>query len=101
MSAKIVPARLNFLSIFSPILGNTDATRKDQIVFFYKQPEDDGDHPTEKRPGKGKSKAKTGVSDARTQEDVENEQLRQVGLAQGMVEFARCGHNLSIAIGDI
>lgn len=62
---RIVPAHLNFLAIYSPDLGTNERTERDQIVFFYES----------KSHGKG-------------ERDVE-EQLRQIGLAQGIVNFAR------------
>jgi len=54
------PASLFSLAIYKPALGPTDETVGDQIVFF-----------TSREP------------------QTPNERLRQVGLAQGVVEFAK------------
>lgn len=70
-----IPAQLSFFSIYSPPLGPTDETFGDQIVFHYSR--------TAKE-GKAQGRAKTDE-----EKEVENEKLRQIGLAQGMVGFAR------------
>ncbi|KAJ6260372.1 LOW QUALITY PROTEIN: Vacuolar fusion protein [Drechslerella dactyloides] len=57
---SITPASLSYLAIYNPSLGPTDETLPDQIVFW-----------TSRAP----------VS--------QNECLRQIGLAQGIVEFSR------------
>ncbi|KAK6359552.1 hypothetical protein TWF696_000705 [Orbilia brochopaga] len=57
---SITPASLSYLAIYNPSLGPTDETLPDQIVFW-----------TSRSP----------VS--------QNECLRQIGLAQGIVEFSR------------
>ena len=75
---KVVPAQLSFLAIYNPSLGTSDETFDQQIVFFYS------------KAAKTRSKLKDGdakkVQELREQE---NEKLRQVGLAQGMVGFAK------------
>ncbi|KAL7274412.1 hypothetical protein RUND412_002687 [Rhizina undulata] len=58
----IIPASLSYLAIYNPALGPTDETVNDQIVFY-----------TSKKGGSATA----------------NEKLRQIGLAQGVVEFAR------------
>jgi hypothetical protein len=67
----VVPAQLLFLTIYNPTLGEDDTVQK-QIVYHYS------------------SKSKPGVSnhDGDGREE-QNERLRQVGLAQGMVKFAQ------------
>jgi hypothetical protein len=78
---KVVPAQLGFLAIYNPSLGTTDDTLENQIV-YYSSPESQGDRSLQK-----------GISDAKTIQDAireqNNERLRQIGLAQGMVEFGR------------
>jgi hypothetical protein len=79
-SSKVIPAQLAFLAIFNPSLGPTDETFRDQVVFYYshaaharrkaQRPHHDGDAESELR-------------------EENNEKLRQIGLAQGMVGFAR------------
>ncbi|CZS98498.1 hypothetical protein WAI453_005766 [Rhynchosporium graminicola] len=77
---RATPAQLGFLAIYNPSLGTTDETIEDQIV-YYSTPG------LQERRTKD-AKAKRGVlSDAEREEN--NEQLRQIGLAQGMVEFGR------------
>jgi hypothetical protein len=75
---KVVPAQLSFLAIYNPSLGTSDETFDQQIVFFYS------------KAAKTHSKLKNGDA-KRVQElrEQENEKLRQVGLAQGMVGFAK------------
>lgn len=79
-SRKVVPAQLGFLAIYNPSLGNTDESLEDQIV-YYCSPN------ISSRGKKGSGRAKDTDRDAAREEN--NEQLRQIGLAQGMVEFGR------------
>jgi hypothetical protein len=75
---KVVPARLSFLAIYNPALGTSDETFHNQVVFYYSKD--------------AKPRFKTHGSNARAEGELreqENEKLRQVGLAQGMVGFAR------------
>jgi hypothetical protein len=79
---KVVPAQLSFLAIYNPSLGLTDETFRDQLVFYYSRAA------LEARIAAKKTARKDGAGgDALRQE--ENEKLRQIGLAQGMVDFAR------------
>jgi hypothetical protein len=71
----VVPAQLSFLAIYNPSLGNTDDTLHDQIVFYWSRKV-------------GAKRRGNGLEDGGNAEDG-NEKLRRVGLAQGMVEFAR------------
>ncbi|OBT56046.1 hypothetical protein VE04_02981 [Pseudogymnoascus sp. 24MN13] len=72
---KAVPAQLKFLAIYNPSLGRTDETRLDQIVYYYD--------------GTGKPTRKTGKDTLGGSKEEENERLRHIGFAQGMVEFGR------------
>lgn len=75
---KVVPAQLSFLAIYNPALGDSDETFHDQIVFYYS------------RAARQRSKIDgRNVQAERDLREQENEKLRQVGLAQGMVGFAR------------
>ncbi|KAK3309169.1 uncharacterized protein B0T15DRAFT_132061 [Chaetomium strumarium] len=84
-ASGIVPAQLGFLAIYSPGLGTTDETIDDQIVYY-------GSASTQSSPRRRRQRAST-AGDGRPIESVSkeerNERLRQIGLAQGMVEFAR------------
>jgi hypothetical protein len=73
---KIVPAHLSFLAIYNPTLGLTDDTFQDQVVFWFSKAAKD-------RRRQGKQDGESEV------QDDENEKLRQIGLAQGMVNFAK------------
>ncbi|KAF2420555.1 hypothetical protein EJ08DRAFT_642037 [Tothia fuscella] len=74
---KVIPAQLSFLAIYNPSLGTTDETFEDQIVFWYT-----------KGAGVKKKAGKDAEKQKQLQEE-ENEKLRQIGLAQGMVDFAK------------
>ncbi|TGO26542.1 hypothetical protein BPAE_0057g00180 [Botrytis paeoniae] len=77
---KVVPAQLGFLAIYNPSLGSTDDTLDNQIVYYY---------PSIKQ-NEHKRSALTDTKEARAfAKEQKNEQLRQIGLAQGMVEFGR------------
>ncbi|KAA8574480.1 hypothetical protein EYC84_005939 [Monilinia fructicola] len=77
---KVVPAQLGFLAIYNPSLGTTDDTLENQIVYYY---------PSVKQ-NAHKRKGSNDTRDARAfAKEQKNEQLRQIGLAQGMVEFGR------------
>lgn len=78
---KVIPAQLGFLAIYNPSLGTTDETLENQLV-YYSSPEarEQSRQPNAADPQVG------GKDVAREQK---NEQLRQIGLAQGMVEFGR------------
>ncbi|KAF2840837.1 hypothetical protein M501DRAFT_930391 [Patellaria atrata CBS 101060] len=77
--AKVIPAQLSSLVIYNPSLGPTDETFQDQLVYYYTKD--------------GESKKKTGDDDKQEQKDKINEILRQIGLAQGMLNFARSFSN--------
>ncbi|TVY87732.1 Vacuolar fusion protein-like protein [Lachnellula willkommii] len=74
LSGKIIPAQLNFLAIYNPSLGTTDDTVADQIVYYYS--------------AKSSERSRRRHS-PRSQNEESNAQLRQIGLAQGMVEFGK------------
>ncbi|KAF2490703.1 hypothetical protein BU16DRAFT_132114 [Lophium mytilinum] len=82
--SKVVPAQLAFLGIYNPSLGTTDDTFRDQVVFYYSK--------AAKGRAKGNGKQAEADHDRQLRED-ENEKLRQIGLAQGMVDFARSFSN--------
>lgn len=74
----VIPACLSFLAIYSPALGRSEDNLDEQIVYYYSKP---AGHGTEK----GSNDA---AQDAQSGEE-KNKRLRQIGLAQGMVEFAK------------
>ena len=75
----ILPAQLALLAIYNPSLGQSDDTLHDQILYYYSSK---SSRSRQQRNSSDKN------SDQRQHED-RNEQLRQIGLAQGMVEFAK------------
>ena len=89
MSAStVVPAHLSYLAIYNPTLGPTDETVREQLVFYYsheleaelgRRPEETG----------ARNREDQSASAQKHEEAEENERLRQVGLAQGMVNFVK------------
>lgn len=77
--ATSTQAFLSSFYIYNPSLGKTDSTVHDQLIFHYSAP------PTDKIPS---PKSSTLDSSSATGQDLDK-QLRAVGLAQGIVEFAR------------
>ncbi|KAI5295322.1 hypothetical protein KEM52_001706 [Ascosphaera acerosa] len=86
----VSPARVSFLAIYNPTLVNGgpagvdsdagarahgEATLDNQIVFYYAYEDHD--------------EQAGGLAGTRREQDAANERLRRVGLAQGMVAFAR------------
>lgn len=83
---SVRPAQLSYLAIYNPTLGPTDETLEDQIVFYTSISGDlhqENDATTEEDGGKPSG-------------DDMNQKLRQIGLAQGMVSFARWDHFLNL-----
>jgi hypothetical protein len=78
-STKVVPAQLATLSIFNPSLGATDETVRDQILYYYSRVQQE----------RKESRKSHGSKDEHGRDDEENQKLRQIGLAQGMVDFAK------------
>lgn len=85
-STAIIPAQVGFLAIFNPSLGITDETLDDQIVYYSSV-----DTHTQKR--RRRSRRRTSSAAARPTQNLSqaerNERLRQIGLAQGMVNFSK------------
>jgi hypothetical protein len=77
-SHEVRPAQLSFLAIYNPSLGSTDEVVQEQIVFYLSRA-------TRLRKARKGHGADTPV----LHDEEENERLRQVGLAQGMLDFAK------------
>ncbi|RAK98385.1 uncharacterized protein BO80DRAFT_495617 [Aspergillus ibericus CBS 121593] len=77
-SASVIPAQLSFLTIYNPRLGPTDETIRDQVVFY-----------TSRSVRSRRREGSLADDDDHGSNDRWNERLRQIGLAQGMVGFAR------------
>lgn len=78
-AGAVIPAKLSYLAIYNPSLGTTDETLRDQIVF----------HSSKATRARRRHKTRDGGANEEDMHEEENERLRQIGLAQGMVEFAR------------
>ena len=76
-ASAVIPAELSFLTIYNPSLGDRDENLRDQIVFY-----------TSKE-SRTRRKRRDYTDEDALEHEEENERLRQVGLAQGMVSFAR------------
>lgn len=74
----VIPAKLSFLAIYNPSLGRAEESLHEQIVYYYSDPE-------KRRSGQVRNRSSQSEQDA----EARNERLRQIGLAQGMVEFAK------------
>lgn len=86
----IIPAQLGFLAIYNPSLGTTDETLDDQIVYYaslatLSGPRRKGNRNRNRR---REPSDDDGDENAATRNE-RNERLRQIGLAQAMVEFGR------------
>lgn len=86
-AAAAVPAQLGFLAIYNPSLGTTDETMEDQIV-YYSSVASPSSSSSKKQRRSSFPDPNAGSSTSSSRED-RNERLRQIGLAQGMVEFGR------------
>ncbi len=75
--ARVIPAQLDLLAIYNPTLSSSEETLKNQIVYYFSR------H-SRRQDSHGKQKEHAGKA-----EDDYNERLRQIGLAQGMVSFAK------------
>lgn len=78
--AGIVPAALSFLAIYNPSLSQSDETLHEQIVYYYSKPSHD----------RRKSLPNSAKNEVEESREERNEKLRQIGLAQGMGDFAKC-----------
>ncbi|KAL4881462.1 hypothetical protein BJY04DRAFT_58542 [Aspergillus karnatakaensis] len=75
---SVVPAQLSYLTIYNPQLGTTDETIQEQVVFY-----------TSRASLTRRQGSSVGTDRDDGSNDEWNERLRQIGLAQGMVSFAR------------
>jgi len=94
---RVIPAQLSYLAIYNPSLGTTDETVSDQIVFYYSRQYEAEHERRRKERHDAKHKDHDGSTGevrqndgaATEKEHEQNERLRQVGLAQGMVDFVK------------
>lgn len=76
----VIPAQPSFLAIYNPRLSSGEDSLEEQIVFYSSK--------AARSRSKSKGTSTDPASPADNGDDV-NERLRQVGLAQGMVNFAK------------
>ncbi|KAM0524015.1 hypothetical protein ACHAPE_001270 [Trichoderma viride] len=79
-TSGIVPAQLGFLALFNPSLGQTDETIDDQIVYYASV----STQSSSRRRRRARARPTDGIS-----QEERHERLRQIGLAQGVVNFGR------------
>lgn len=93
---SIIPAQLGFLAIYNPSLssrsggGDDENSVNDQIVYYASLNEQHASSQggsLKKR--RRRHRSSTGGMEQQVSREIRNERLRQVGLAQGMVEFSR------------
>jgi hypothetical protein len=77
-SSSVIPAQLSFLAIYNPQLGTTDETIREQVVFY-----------TSRSELSRRQDSLAATNERQEDNGIWNERLRQIGLAQGMVSFAR------------
>lgn len=83
-----MPAQLGFLAIYNPSMGNTDETIDDQIVYYSSVSAQTASSQQQRK--RHRTANNSGARPmAALSNDERNERLRQIGLAQGMVEFGR------------
>ncbi|KAK4104173.1 hypothetical protein N658DRAFT_466151 [Parathielavia hyrcaniae] len=83
-ASGLVPAQLGFLAIYNPSLGTTDETVNDQIVYYAS-----ASSLSASKRRRHRAAAKDGRPTDAISNQERNERLRQIGLAQGMVEFGK------------
>lgn len=94
---RVVPAHLSYLAIYNPSLGPNDESLGDQIVFYYSRRHDaevdkrrkEKHEASSKDSGTSRAEERQGAEIQDEEERERNERLRQVGLAQGMVDFVK------------
>ena len=80
---RLRPAQLSYLAIFCPRLGTTEETFRDQAVFYYSR------KTKSKRRHSPNHERIISNEDDHLQQENDNEKLRQIGLAQAIVDFAQ------------
>jgi hypothetical protein len=88
-ASSVIPAQLSFLAIYNPTLGPTDETFADQLVFWYSRKASEARRADKDGTGKKKGGVDAATRRKTADREEENERLRQIGLAQGMIGFAK------------
>lgn len=90
MASHITPARLGFLAIYNPSLssGAEEDALDDQIVYYASIETLSSRHRAQRRRRRRRGAHQRGRPAEDVSQEERNERLRQIGLAQGMVDFA-------------
>ena len=73
----VKPAEVLILAVYNPSLGQSDDTLHDQILYYYSSD------------ARQEGKQRTQDIETSNERAEKNERLRQIGLAQGLVEFGK------------
>ncbi|KAK4230258.1 hypothetical protein QBC38DRAFT_469834 [Podospora fimiseda] len=86
---QITPAQLGFLSLYNPSLSSSreDQSSLFEQIVYYNSVKSQSSFNRQQQQRKKRQDAAGGAGDEGREEM--NEQLRQIGLAQGMIEFAK------------
>lgn len=76
--SSVLPAQLAFLAIYNPLVASNHDSISDQIVFY-----------TSRSTRLRRFGAASGEGDVEETKNEENRRMRQIGLAQAMVTFAK------------
>lgn len=87
--SSVVPAQLAFLAIYNPLIAPTGDSISDQIVFY-----------TSRSSRLRRIEGSSAGCNIEESQNEWNERLRQIGLAQAMVDFARydCFRTITILL---
>jgi hypothetical protein len=89
LARSVVPAQLSYLAIYNPSFGETEETEHEQIFFYYSRKDLERGHQTAPKLAQHDGAAESKPQGVPSKEEEQNERLRRVGLARGMVEFAK------------
>ncbi|RKF62342.1 putative vacuolar fusion protein ccz1 protein [Erysiphe neolycopersici] len=81
ITKEVIPAHLGFLTIYNPSLGTGDESVESQIIYYYPS------HNREDAEPPRATNKKIKDNDYLKQQT--DEQMRQIGLAQGIIEFGK------------
>lgn len=88
-TSSVVPAQLSYLTIYNPAFGETDETAYEQILYYCSKRELEKQYQKDVKLSQYDGAAESKPEAAPSEEEERNERLRRVGLARGMVEFAK------------
>jgi hypothetical protein len=89
LARSVVPAQLSYLTIYNPSFGDNEETEHEQIFFYCSRKDLERGHEKVSKLAQHDGAAESKPQEAPSKEEEQNERLRRVGLARGMVEFAK------------